>query len=41
MKPDFEFRASYKYSNVMYGLMSHVADVLGEDTWENLITVSL
>ena len=38
LEPTQELRTSYMYNNLMYGLISHVSETLGEDTWENLMT---
>ena len=36
-----QFRDSYQYNNLMYGLASHVTEVLGGQTWEELTTTRL
>ena len=36
-EPKFELRETYYYNNNMYGLLSKITEVVGGDTWENLI----
>lgn len=38
MKPTKQFRGSWSYNNLMYGLLSHVTEILGDKDWEDLIT---
>ncbi|XP_046567329.1 uncharacterized protein LOC124275727 [Haliotis rubra] len=35
------WRSSYIYNNLMYGLVTRIAEVVGGDTWENLIEKEL
>ena len=35
---DKPFRDTFIYNNFMYMLLGHVAEKLGGDTWENLVT---
>lgn len=37
LKPIGEFRNSYYYSNLMYGLAAHIAEKLGGKSWEGLV----
>ena len=37
LEPNKEFRSEFKYNNLMYGLLTHVTEVLGGDSWENLM----
>ena len=41
LKPVGGFRTSYYYSNLMYGLVTYIAEVLGGDSWENLVRSKL
>ena len=34
-------RDGFIYNNFMFMMLGHVAEVLGNDTWENLITTKL
>ncbi|RUS81292.1 hypothetical protein EGW08_010934 [Elysia chlorotica] len=36
-----QFRVKHIYSNLIYGLITYIAEVIGEDTWENLLTSHL
>ena len=31
----------FTYSNLFYGLVTYLAEVIGDDTWENLLTNQL
>ncbi|XP_045161602.2 penicillin-binding protein 4-like [Mercenaria mercenaria] len=33
-----EFRNSFQYNNMMYMLLGHVTELLGRDSWDNLVT---
>ena len=37
MKPIMPFRSEFKYNNLMYGLLTYVTEVIGGDSWENLM----
>lgn len=36
MEPVLPFRSSYHYSNLMYGLMTYMTEILEEKSWEDL-----
>ena len=36
-----QFRVKFTYSNLIYGLVTYLAEVIGGDTWENLLTSHL
>ncbi|GFR72024.1 penicillin-binding protein 4 [Elysia marginata] len=36
-----QFRVKHIYSNLVYGLVTYLAEVIGEDTWENLVSEHL
>ncbi|XP_071117791.1 uncharacterized protein [Haliotis cracherodii] len=36
-----EWRGSYIYNNLMYGVVTRIAEILGGDTWENLVQKEL
>lgn len=36
-----EFRNSFHYNNLLYGLLTRIAEMIGEDTWENLVRDNL
>lgn len=38
LKPVASFRSRYLYNNLMYGLATHITEIIGHDTWENLMT---
>ena len=38
MPSNDQFRVKYTYNNLMYGLVTYLAEVIGGDTWENLVT---
>lgn len=33
-----DFRTSFIYNNMMYILLGYLAELLGKDSWENLVT---
>ena len=35
------FRTSFYYSNLIYGLLTYLSEVIGGSTWENLVTTKL
>ena len=37
LRPTEEFRGSYVYSNLMYGLAAHITEILGKKSWEELM----
>ncbi|CAC5384173.1 unnamed protein product [Mytilus coruscus] len=37
LKPEGVFRGSYMYNSLMYGVVTHLAEIIGKDTWENLV----
>ncbi|CAG2244548.1 unnamed protein product [Mytilus edulis] len=41
LKPEGVFRSSYMYNSLMYGVVTHLAEIIGEDTWENLVTMHI
>ncbi|XP_071129226.1 gigasin-6-like [Mytilus edulis] len=38
LKPEGIFRGSYMYNNLMYGVVTYLAELIGNDSWENLVT---
>ncbi|XP_052099818.1 penicillin-binding protein 4-like [Mytilus californianus] len=38
LKAEKEFRGSYIYSSLLYGLVTHLTEIIGGDTWENLVS---
>ncbi|XP_076102023.1 uncharacterized protein LOC143071541 [Mytilus galloprovincialis] len=38
LKAEKEFRGSYIYSSLLYGLVTHITEMIGGDTWENLVS---
>ncbi|CAC5384171.1 unnamed protein product [Mytilus coruscus] len=38
LKPEGVFRGSYMYNNLMYGVVTRLAEIIGKDKWENLVT---
>ncbi|XP_064608798.1 uncharacterized protein LOC135472974 [Liolophura sinensis] len=41
IKPKGEFRSTFYYNNIVYGLLTYITEVLGGDTWENLMSREL
>ncbi|XP_063445232.1 gigasin-6-like isoform X1 [Mytilus trossulus] len=37
LKPEGIFRSSYMYNSLMYGVVTRLAEIIGKDTWENLV----
>lgn len=36
-----EFRDSFYYNNLLYGLLTRIAEIIGKDNWENLVRNNL
>jgi len=41
LKKKAALRTSFYYNNLMYGLMSNLTAILGNDTWENIVNAHL